>query len=78
MAGPQGQQGWAPEPTDEPQQVTAWTRPATSKAANGLAMAFTPVQIFASAFENMVKLQQKTWAAMIGATSSAVRDANRH
>jgi len=51
---------------------------ATSKAATGLALAFTPVQVFASAFENMIKLQQKTWASMIGATSSTVRDANRH
>jgi hypothetical protein len=35
------------------------------------------VQIFASMFDTMVKLQQKTWASMIGAANTRSRDANR-
>jgi Collagen triple helix repeat (20 copies) len=81
LPGPQGQQGWAPEPGRQAQQVTEWARPATSTVASGLefalAIAFTPVQIFASMFENMIKLQQKTWANITGAASTGARDTNR-
>jgi hypothetical protein len=82
LPGPQGQQGWAPEPESQPHQATEWAKPVTSKAMSGLepglAMAFIPVHIFASMVDNMVKLQQKTWANMIGAASASTRDANRH
>jgi len=59
-----------------------WVQPAASKTASGLepglAMMFTPVQIFASMFDSMIKLQQKTWANMIGTASTDVRDAHRY
>ena len=77
-----GPQGWAPESGSRSQQVTDWVRPATSKTASGLesglALMFTPVQIFASMCENIIKSQQKAWASMIGAASTGARDANRH
>jgi hypothetical protein len=82
LPGPQGQQGWAPEPSNQSPQVTGWVKPATSTPASGLesglAMMFIPVQIFTSVFDNMVKLQQKTWANMVGAANSGARDANRY
>lgn len=82
MPGPQGQQGWAPEPSSHSQQVTNWVKPATSKTASGLelglAMMFTPVQIFAAMFDNMIKAQQQTWSSMIGAASTGLRDANKY
>jgi hypothetical protein len=34
------------------------------------------VQIFASMFDNMVKLQQKTWASMTGVANTRSRDTN--
>jgi hypothetical protein len=62
--------------------VTDWVKPATTKVASGLesgfAMMFTPIQVFASVFDNMIKLQQKTWANMIGAASTGARDVNRY
>jgi hypothetical protein len=69
LPGPQGQEGWAPKPDNQPQQATDWVKPATSGLESGLAMMFTPVQIFTSAFDNMIKMQ-KTWANMIGAAST--------
>jgi hypothetical protein len=45
---------------------------------SGVAMMFTPVHIFTSVFDNMIKLQQKTWANMIGAASTGSQDANRY
>jgi hypothetical protein len=82
LPGPQGQQGWAPEPGGQPQQVTGWVKPASSKTVPGLesgvAMMFTPVHIFTSVFDNMIKLQQKTWANMIGAASTGSQDTNRY
>jgi hypothetical protein len=59
-----------------------WAKPLTSKTAavveSGLAMMFTPVQVFASMCDSMIKLQQKAWANMIGAASTSTRDVNRH
>jgi hypothetical protein len=61
--------------------ATQWTAPATSRAASwlapGIELALTPVQIFSSMFDTMVKLQQKTWASMIGAANPRSRDAYR-
>jgi hypothetical protein len=82
LPGPQGQQGWAAEPSYQSPQVTGWVEPATSKPASGLesglAMMFIPVQIFTSVFDNMIKLQQKTWTKMVGAASTGARDANTY
>jgi hypothetical protein len=82
LPGPQRQQGWAPEPGAQPQEITEWVKPASSKPAPGLesgvAMMFTPVHIFTSMFDNMIKLQQKTWANMIGAARTGSQDANRY
>ncbi|MCA1821008.1 MAG: hypothetical protein LC644_04380 [Pseudonocardia sp.] len=62
--------------------MTNWVQPATSKTVSGLepglAMMFTPVQIFASMFDSMIKLQQKIWANMIGAPSTDARDAHKY
>jgi hypothetical protein len=41
-------------------------------------MMFIPVQVFTSVFDNMIKLQHKTWANMAGAASTGARDANRY
>jgi hypothetical protein len=82
MPGPQGPQGWAPEPSSHSQQETNWVKPAMSKTTPGLepglALMFTPVQFFTSVFDSMIKMQQKTWANMIGAASTGARDANRY
>jgi hypothetical protein len=62
--------------------VTGWVKPASSKTVPGLesgvAMMFTPVHIFTSVFDNMIKLQQKIWANMIGAASTGSQDTNRY
>jgi hypothetical protein len=62
--------------------VTNWVKPATSKTTSGLepglALMFTPVQVFASMVDSIIKMQQKTWANMIGAASTGARDANRY
>ena len=81
LPGPQGQQGWAPEPGDQP--ATRWTSPVDTNGASslgsgveaGLALAFMPAQLFASAFENVVKMQQQTWAAL---TSSDARESSEY
>jgi hypothetical protein len=75
--GPQGQQGWAPEPREQSEPVTGWSTPASngtpieSVVESGLALTFMPAQLFASAFENVVKVQQQTWAALSGAAGSS-------
>jgi hypothetical protein len=43
----------------------------------GLAIVFRPVQPFASAYADIIKVQQQTWAALIGA-SRGTREANRN
>jgi hypothetical protein len=82
LPGPQGQQGSAPQPGPQLQEAaTRWTAPATSRAASwltpGIELALTPVQIFASMFDTMVKLQQKTWASATGVANTRSRNANR-
>ena len=79
LPGPQGQQGWAPEPVAS--SAAGWSRPAinASSAAvpaleSGLALAFTPVRLFASAVENAVKVQQQTWASLTGLTRGQSRN----
>jgi hypothetical protein len=39
---------------------------------------FTPVQICAAMFDNMIKMQQQTWSSMIGAASTGLRNANKY
>ena len=73
--GQQGQQGWAPDPGD--QRATRWAAPGTSgtpsATESGLELALQPVQLFALAFENMVKMQQQIWAALTGAARQSTR-----
>jgi hypothetical protein len=61
--------------------MTNWVKPTTSKTASGLelglAMMFTPLQIFAAGFDSMLKAQQ-AWTTMIGTASTSARDANRY
>ena len=40
----------------------------TPAVESGMALAFTPIRLFASAVENTVKLQQQTWASLTGLT----------
>jgi hypothetical protein len=81
LPGPQGQQGWAPKLDSHSQQVANWVKPATWKTAPGfepsLTVMFTPVELFASAFDAMIKLQ-RTWADMLGTASTGVRAANKY
>ena len=71
MPGPQGQQGWAPEPGTAPQQVASWSEQTTAKAApameSGLTMMFWPTKFFASTFTNTLKAQRQLLASMAGA-----------
>ena len=39
-----------------------------------MALAFTPVRLFASAVENAVKVQQQTWASLTGLTRGQSRN----
>jgi len=39
-----------------------------------LALAFTPVRLFASAVESAVKVQQQTWASLTGLTRGQSRN----
>ena len=76
LPGPQGQQGWAPEPGDQPKPVTEWAGPPPAAAPaleSGLAMMFRPMQLFASAYADLIKAQQQAWAAMIGAARGSER-----
>ena len=41
---------------------------------SGMALAFTPVRLFASAVENAVKVQQQTWASLTGLTRGQSRN----
>jgi hypothetical protein len=81
LPGPQGPQGWAPEPGSQSHQITDSVQAATSTTASGLesglAMAFTPVHFFASVFDSMMKQQQKIWTNMIEAASVDIHDASK-
>ena len=80
LPGPQGQQGWAPEPANQPRPVTEWAKPAAASSASdfeaGIGTMFRPVQVLASAYANAIKAQQQAWAALIGAARST-RESSR-
>ena len=59
------------------QSVTEFAKPVGAQAASGveagLATVFRPAQVFASAYADIIKAQQQTWAAMIGAARGQPR-----
>ena len=81
LPGPQGQQGWAPEPGEQLRPVTEWIEPAVASTASDVESSvgtmFRPVQAFASAYADIIKAQQQTWAALIGAPRDS-RESSRN
>jgi hypothetical protein len=61
--------------------VTEWAKPAAAQAASGveagIATVFRPAQVFASAYADIIKAQQQTWAALIGAPRDS-RESSRN
>ena len=52
-------------------------KPEPAQAASAVATVFRPVQMYVSAYADIVKAQQRTWAALIGAVLGT-GDSNRN
>ena len=66
VPGPQGQQGWAPEPVAAVRPANGWARTTTPATA----ALTTPVQAWNSLWTDLFDLQRRTWASLAEAAGT--------